>query len=214
MEITHIGHSSFKLKGKSSIVVTDPFDSEFIGLKFSKTLADIVTISHNHSDHNDTSQIEGIPLVIEGPGEYEVKGVKITGLPSFHDDQKGSQRGINTIYRIVIDGISVVHLGDLGHKIDENTLEILDGVDIVLIPVGGFYTLAPNDAGEVISKLEPKIVIPMHYKCGKLKNDIAQNLSGVEVFLKEMGKENIIPVPKLLITRDKLPAELTIVVLE
>ncbi len=214
MEITYLGHSSFRLKSKSATLVTDPFNSEFTGLKFPKTVCDVVTISHGHKDHNDLSLIEGTPLVVEGPGEYEVKGIKIIGIPSFHDDTRGSQRGINTIYRFKIDGISIVHLGDLGHKIEENTLEVLDGVDILLIPVGGFYTISSTVAVEVISKLEPKIVIPMHYKRNDLKDEIAANIAGVEVFLKEMGKESIVPVPKLLVTRDKLPAELTVVVLE
>lgn len=214
MEITYLGHSSFKLKSKFATLVTDPFNSEFTGLKFPKTVSDIVTISHGHKDHNDLNLIEGTPLVVEGPGEYEVKGVKIIGIPSFHDETRGSQRGNNTIYRFKIDGISIVHLGDLGHKIDENTLEVLDGVDILLIPVGGFYTISSTIAIEVISKLEPKIVIPMHYKRKDLKYEIAANIAGVEVFLKEMGKENVVPVPKLLVTRDKLPAELTVIVLE
>ncbi|MBI4990900.1 MBL fold metallo-hydrolase [Candidatus Gottesmanbacteria bacterium] len=214
MEITYIGHSSFKLRGKSGTLVSDPFNPASLGSKFPKVEADVVTISHGHDDHNYSGGVSGSPLIIAGPGEYEVKGIKIIGVPSFHDNENGKERGENTIYRIEIDGISVVHLGDLGHKLDDKSLEILDGVDILLIPVGGVYTISAPIAAEVISQLEPKIVLPMHYNTKLHNQKIFSNLSGVDVFLKEMGKEDTKPIPKLSVTKDRLPTELTVVVLE
>lgn len=214
MEITYLGHSSFKLRGKSVVVVTDPF-AENIGIKFPRHVAaDIVTISHNHDDHNNLKAVEGNPFVVKGPGEYEVKGVAIVGISVFHDDQKGALRGKNTIYRIEIDGISIVHLGDLGHALSSDQVDDLDGVDILLIPVGSFYTIDAGVAAEVVSLVEPSIVIPMHYNRPGLDQKTFASLDPVSVFLKEMGKEGITAVPKLSISKDKLPEELQVVVIE
>lgn len=214
MDIIHIGHSSFKITSKNGKVVTDPFDPEVTGLKFPKTEADIVTISHQHQDHNAAGQIEGGPLVISGPGEYEIKGIKIMGVGTFHDNVNGGERGKNTVYRIDVDSISVVHLGDLGHKLSDHEIDILDGVDILMIPVGGYFTIDPHTASEIISQLDPKIIIPMHYNSILLKPENFSRLSTLDAFLKEMGKESITPLPKLNISKDKLPVEPTIIVLE
>lgn len=214
MEITYIGHSAFKIKGKSAIVVTDPFDEKMVGFKFPKIEADVVTVSHQHKDHNNVEAVEGNPVVITGPGEYEVKGVKIIGVSTFHDDEKGAKRGANTIYHIKIDGISIVHCGDLGHKLDDKIIETLDGVDILILPVGGFYSLSASQASELASQLEPKIIIPMHYNHKALNQDGFGQLTPVDVFEKEMGKEGLQPVEKLVVTKERLPAELTLVVLE
>lgn len=214
MEISYLGHSSFKIKGKNAVVVTDPYDSHMVGLKFPKVEADIVTVSHQHADHNFVEVVEGTPVIISGPGEYEVKGVKIIGIISYHDDVSGSKRGKNTIYRIRVDGVSLVHAGDLGHKLDDRTLEMLDDVDILMVPVGGFYSLSASEASELISQLSPKIIIPMHYNHPKLNQKDFGQLSYVDAFLKEMGKEVLLPVEKLSVTKDKLPAEPQVVVLE
>lgn len=214
MEITYLGHSSFKLRGKGGILVTDPFNSSCLGIKFPKVEADIVTISHEHDDHNCHFAVEGNPIVVAGPGEYEIKGIKIIGVASFHDNENGKIRGENTIYRIEMDEVSIVHLGDLGHKLNDKSLEVLDEVDLLMIPIGGFYTISAQAAAEVVSQLEPKIVIPMHYQTLSHDKKIFAQITGVDVFLKEMGKEEIKPVPKLNITKDRLPAELTVVVLE
>lgn len=214
MDITHLGHSSFKIRGKQTTVVTDPYDSKTVGVKFPATAADIVTISHEHADHNDRAGITGTVVIISGPGEYEIKGVGITGIPTFHDAQSGKERGKNTIYRIEMDGITLVHCGDLGHVLDDHQKEMLDDVDIVFVPVGGHYSLAPSAAVSVITALEPRIVIPMHYHTPQLNQEAFGMLQPVTAFLKEMGKETVVPQPKLVITKDKLPVEQTIVVLE
>lgn len=141
MDISFLGHSAFKLKGKTASVVTDPYDPS-IGLKFPKTEADIVTITHDHLDHNAADQVGGNPFVISGPGEYEVKGIKIIGVPSFHDEKKGEVRGKNTIYNIKIDGLYICHLGDLGQtELGSEQSDAIGQVDVLLIPVGGFYTI-------------------------------------------------------------------------
>lgn len=215
MDITSLGHSSFRLRGKSASVVMDPFTADHVGIPFPKhTGADIVTVSHEHEDHNAISVVEGNPFVIFGPGEYEIKGVGIVGIGVYHDDLKGVSRGKNTIYRIEIDGISLVHLGDLGHELSASEVDSLDGVDVLFVPTGGVYTVGPAQAAKVVQEIEPTFVIPMHYDRPGLDQKIFGGLSGVDAFLKEMGKAEVAPQPKLTITKDKLPEEMQVVVLQ
>src|SRR3989344_3361592 len=214
MEIIYLGHSSFKLRGKSTTLVTDPYGAG-IGIKFPKhTSADIVTISQDHDDHNNVQAVEGNPFVVRGPGEYEVKGVGIVGIGVFHDDANGTKRGKNTIYRIEMDGLSIVHLGDLGHGLSSQQVDELDGVDILLVPVGGTYTIGAKQAAEIVAAIDPSVVIPMHYHRNDLDQKTFGSLEPVSVFLKEMGKEGTIPVAKLSVTKDKLPEELQVIVLQ
>ncbi len=214
MDITYLGHSSFRLRGKNATVVTDPYSEEFVGLKFPKhTAADIVTVSHEHADHNSIAQIEGSPFLVRGPGEYEIKGVSIVGQPSFHDNEKGAKRGANTIYRIEIDGVSVVHLGDLGHMLTAEEVDSLDGVDVLLVPVGGFYTIDASTAANLVNEIEPSVVIAMHYQRPGLSPKLS-DLSPLSVFLKEIGKEGVTPQPKLVVAKDKIPEEMQVVILE
>jgi len=214
MEITHLGHSAFKLRGKNATLITDPFDPIMVGVKFPKVEAAIVTVSHGHHDHNFTSVVGGSPLIISGPGEYEVKGVEIVGVPTYHDEVKGEKRGKNTVYRIEMDGVSFVHCGDLGHKFDEKEIELLNGVDVLFIPVGGYFTIDSTTAAGVVTQLEPRIIIPMHYLTKNMSQDQFGQLAGVDKYLSEIGKSEIVPAPKLVVTSSKLPAEQTVVVLE
>ena len=173
-----------------------------------------MTISHLHRDHNYREGIIGPnPVFIEGPGEYEVKGVKIIGVQVFHDEKKGQERGFNTIYRIDMDGISIAHLGDLGHKLDDVILDQIDGIDILLIPVGGYYTIGPETAVAVINQIEPSIIIPMHYMVNE-NSENSGKLVRVNAFLKEMGKQDTAVQNKITVTKDNLPVEPTIIVLE
>ncbi len=213
MEIKYLGHSSFRIKGKNAVVVTDPY-ADYVGFKFPQTEADIVTISHDHQDHNQKDLVKGNPFVIKGPGEYEVKGVSVFGIQTFHDESQGAKRGENTVYRLELDGISLCHLGDLGHLLSSQQLGELNGVDILFIPVGGVYTIGPKRAVEVIGQIEPKIVIPMHYLVPEQKgNKTFADLAKVEEFLKEIGEE-VKPQPKLTVSRERLPTEREVVVLE
>ncbi len=210
MEVIYLGHSSFKIKGKTATVVTDPYDAK-CG-KFPKdTTADIVSISHHHSDHDQVKLVGGNPFVVDGAGEYEVKGVSVVGVQSWHDDKEGADRGPNIIYVIEIDGLRICHLGDLGHKLTDGQLDEIGSIDIALVPVGGIYTIDAKSAVEVTKQLDPWVIIPMHYQTPQLK--LANQLAGVEMFLKELGKE-VVPVPKLTLTHDKLPEETQIIVLE
>jgi len=205
MIITWQGHSCFKIQDKTGTegltLVTDPFDKA-TGLKVPNFEADIVTVSHDHHDHNNVKALRGNPYVVESAGEYDVKGVMIEGVESFHDDKQGAERGNNIIYRIEMDDITVAHLGDLAHVLDNKQLEKLVGTDILLIPVGGKYTLDAKKAVEVISQIEPRIVIPMHYKTKDLKIDLDE----VDKFIKEMGVEPT-REDKLKINKKDLPQE-------
>lgn len=186
MDITYLGHSSFLLKGKTAKVVMDPYDKE-VGLKFPKVSADIVTVSHDHSDHNQADLVSGVKKVIDGPGEYEVQGISIIGIPSFHDEKKGELRGQNTIYVFEVDGLRVVHLGDLGHKLSDKHLEAIGDLDVLMIPVGGVYTIDSAVAAQMVRDIEPKITIPMHFFAPGMNKKIFGEVSGIEPFISEMG---------------------------
>ena len=205
MLITWLGHSCFKIQDKAGpdgvTIITDPFDKS-VGLKAPRLEADIVTVSHDHSDHNNVSAIKGNPYIIRGAGEYEVKRVFIEGAEAYHDDKQGAERGKNIIYRIDIEDMSVSHLGDLGHTLDAKQLEKLEGTDILLIPVGGVYTIGAKKAVEVVSQIEPRIIIPMHYKIPGL----TVNIEGVDKFIKELGIKPTYE-EKLKISKRDLPAE-------
>ncbi|PLX26678.1 hypothetical protein C0583_06625 [Candidatus Parcubacteria bacterium] len=205
MIITWCGHSCFKIQNKVGpdgvTITTDPFDKT-VGLKVPNFESDIVTVSHDHADHNNVASLRGEPFVIDSAGEYDVKGVAVRGVASYHDTKEGKDRGNNIIYRITVDDINVVHLGDLGHELDNKQLEVLEGTDILLIPVGGKYTLEAKKAVEAVSQIEPRIVIPMHYKTKGNKIDI----EGVEKFVKELGIKPS-EEEKLKITKKDLPVE-------
>jgi len=215
MDITYLGHSSFRIHGKSATVITDPFDPTGVGLKFPKhTEADVVTVSHEHKDHNAIDQIEGSPIIVRGAGEYDVKGVGIVGIGAYHDEQKGSEHGKNTLYRIEIDGISIVHTGDLGHMLSAQDIDTLDGVNVLMVCVGGGHSLDASKAIQLINEIEPSIVIPMHYGRKELSQSTFGHLAPLDVFLKEIGKPDVTAISKLVLTKDKLPVDTQVVVLE
>lgn len=212
MDIYWYGQACFKVKGKTASFLIDPYDPDMMGFKAPKPSemeVDVVLKTHDHPDHNNLSLAGGNPVEIIGPGEYEVKGVTINGVSVFHDKTQGSERGKNTIYNILIDGLNIVHCGDLGHTLTEEQIQEIGECDILMIPIGSIYTIDGKDAAEVVSELEPRIIIPMHYKIPGMKFE----LEGVDTFLKEMGAEGIEPQPKLSITKDKLPDEPQVVLL-
>lgn len=210
------GQSCFQIevsnsRDHSADIVIDPYDND-TGLKLPNISADIVLVTHDHHDHNNIEDIKGSPFVVKGPGEYEVKDVFIKGIPSFHDDENGKNKGGNTIYMIEAEDMRICHLGDLGQKqLTDEQLEKIDSVDILMIPVGGNYTIDSSGAQKIISQIEPKIVIPMHFSLPKLKMD----LDDVSKFLKTMGKASVSPVDKLLVKSSTLPKDgMEIVVLQ
>jgi L-ascorbate metabolism protein UlaG (beta-lactamase superfamily) len=209
MEITWLGHSCFKIKGSQATVITDPYSPE-LGYRLGKTNARIVTVSHQHPGHCYVQGIGGQPRVVKGPGEYEISGVLIIGIATFHDGEGGKKRGKNTVYLMEIDEVSVCHLGDLGHVLTGEQVEEIDNVDVLLLPVGGVSTINAPKAAEVVRQLEPKAVIPMHYKTPALKLE----LEPVERFLKEIGAKQVDPLPKLSITKSNLPPSTQVFLLD
>lgn len=217
MDITYLGHSAFKLKGKEAVVAIDPFDKKMVGFSMPPVAADVVVVSHDHEDHNAVKQVGGTtrreaPYIITRPGEYEVGGIGVFGWGSFHDETQGADRGKNTIYSILVDGIRVVHLGDLGEIIGDSLVNSLGTVDVLMVPVGGKGTIGPKEAAAVVEKLSPSIVIPMHYKTPSHGSDFAELLE-VGEFLKLMGVPELEPIDKLKITEDNLPEETQVVLL-
>jgi len=203
MEITWLGHSCFRIKGKKVTIITDPYDDS-IGYTLGEQNADIVTISHSHPGHGFAKGVSGATRVINGPGEYDVSGVLITGIKTFHDAVKGEERGKNIAYLFDIEDIRICHLGDLGHVLDAEKASGLSEVDILMIPVGGGSTIGASDAAEITRLLDPKIVIPMHYKT----EDLKFKLDSIDKFRKEMGvKTDVKPEPKLVIGKTGLPLE-------
>jgi L-ascorbate metabolism protein UlaG (beta-lactamase superfamily) len=203
MDITYLGHSSFKIKTKNATIITDPFDPKMVGLKYSGVEGDIVTVSHSHRDHSAVEKVSGFKKILEGPGEYEIMGVSIIGYPSFHDSKEGSERGKNTVYVFESDRLRLAHLGDLGHVLSDDLVNDMGSIDILMVPVGGQYTIGPKEAVEVVEKIDPYFIIPMHYQTPGLNPETFSALEPVETFLKEVGKpvENL---PKFTIKHDDI----------
>jgi len=212
MDIKYLGHSCFFIKGKEAKLVMDPFDPKFTGLKFSKIEADIVTVSHQHKDHNNISAVSGSPLVIEWPGQYEKKGMRVYGFRSYHDKKQGAERGENTIFRIEED-LSILHCGDLGYIPDDKFIDEIGEVDVLMVPVGGDSSIEPADAVELIKKIKPSIVIPMHFNRPELNQEIFGKKFPVSEFLKIIGSENIASVQKLTVKKEELGEEMKVVVM-
>jgi L-ascorbate metabolism protein UlaG (beta-lactamase superfamily) len=201
VDISWLGHSCFSIKGSHATIITDPYPPS-LGYSLGKPTATIVTVSHQHQGHSYVQGIDGQPYVVAGPGEYEISGVLIIGVATFHDQERGKKLGKNTVYVMEVDEVSVCHLGDLGHTLTVEQIEEIDPVDVLLLPVGGVSTINAAVAAEVVRQLEPKVVIPMHYKTPAL----SWELESVEKFLKEIGVAQINPQPKLTLTKSSLPA--------
>lgn len=217
MTITYHGHSCFKIKSKRGTVVTDPF-SEYVGFPLPSLSADLVTVSHQHPDHNASNKVattarRSKPFIIDAAGEYEVGGISVFGVPSFHDNSQGAERGRNTIFTMLVDGLRVCHLGDLGHELSSSMIEEIGEIDVLLVPVGGVYTIDPAQAVKTIRSLEPNVVIPMHFKTELHKQELFGEMKTVQDFLKEYGVE-VSPVDKLDLEEGRLPEETEVVVLK
>lgn len=209
MKIKWLGHSCFKITDKRGVeIVTDPFD-DTVGYKVPKVRADIVTVSHGHFDHNFTDAIQGDYELVDKVGKFYVKDIAINGIASYHDKEKGAKRGENTIYTLDIDGIKVCHLGDLGHVPDNKQIAAIGGVDVLLIPVGGHFTIDADEAVEVIDQLKPSIIIPMHYKTPVMNFPIA----GVEVFIEKIGGAHRVPSTEIEINSADIKGQRKVFVL-
>jgi L-ascorbate metabolism protein UlaG (beta-lactamase superfamily) len=208
MDISWLGHSCFLIRGKEKTIITDPCHPD-LGYRLGEPEADIVTLSHSHLGHSYIEGVANDPKQIKSPGEYEIGGTFITGLASFHDNRKGDLRGKNTIYIIEMDGITLCHLGDLGHPLGPHLIEEIGDVDILFLPVGEVSTMPIDTAVEVVRQLEPPIVIPMHYKTEAFTG----NLSPVDKFLDKMRVRGLETRPKLSITSSSLPSSTQTIVL-
>ncbi len=209
MDITWLGHSCFRIKGSQTTVITDPYPPD-LGYSLGKQTAAIVTVSHQHPGHSFVTEVGGEPRVIKGPGEYEIANTLIIGLATFHDREDGRQKGKNTVYAIQLDELSICHLGDLGHVLTAQQVEDIGNVDILLIPVGGVSTINATLAAEVVRQLEPRVVVPMHFKTPAVSRD----LEPVDRFLKEMSVKDTASRPKLTLTKGNLPAATTVFLLD
>ena len=201
MKLEWIGHACFRLTAENgTVIVTDPYDDS-VGIRVPKLTADLVTVSHEHHDHNNLDIVEGRPKVAREARAAQVGGVTTQAVTSYHDDRGGALRGRNSIRIFYIDALKVVHMGDQGCLPAEPVLQAILNADVMMIPVGGFYTIDAQGAKDIIDYAHPKCVIPMHYKTAHCTYPIA----GVELFLKLMGAEGLQPVGELNVTAGAVP---------
>ena len=210
MKIQYLGHSCFKLtESTGKTIITDPYKG--IGYELPEGLtADAVTVSHHHYDHDNVSAVT-TPEIIEGEGFYQLPGVEITGIKSYHDDEEGKLRGENTIFKFRMDGLDICHLGDLGEECTAELLELLLPVNILLIPVGGNYTIDAEQAKEYVDRIMPEVVIPMHYKTRNLTVDVEKAQAFLDMFDEE--DVDVCHQDVLEFSRDDLTEEKTKIIL-
>jgi L-ascorbate metabolism protein UlaG (beta-lactamase superfamily) len=201
-ELTWLGHACFRLRSRDVTLVFDPVGRQY-GYDISKVRADIVTISHQHAGHNNVEALKGAFTTIDGPGEYEIKEIFITGIRAYHDDERGQRYGHNTIYTVHLEDLVFCHLGDLGHTLTADQLEQIGPVDVLMVPVGG-ASLSAARAVEVISQIEPGLVVPMHYATG---NAPAAGLEPLDKFSREMGLHDLPVRDRLVVRKSDLPEE-------
>jgi len=210
MRVEWLGHACFLITASDGTrIITDPYDRT-VGYRDIGVEADIVTVSHEHFDHNFVEGVGGSPEVVRGPGRRTVKGIEFVGVETFHDTSGGAQRGRNTAFLFEVDGVRICHLGDLGHVLSKEQAEKLGEVDLLLVPVGGTFTIGPKEAWEVVGQLKPKVVIPMHFKTPAVNLPI----SPVEEFVS--GRPNVKRVGRaeVELTKESLPHETEVWVLE
>ncbi len=210
--IKWLGHSCFLIWLDDAVkIITDPFDSS-VGYPAPEVTADVCVVSHDHFDHNCVSVVKGNPEVVKGSGEKKAKNVSFKGVGTFHDEKGGSLRGENTVFLWELGGIKFAHLGDLGAGLSQEQIKQMGKVDVLFVPTGGYYTIDAQTAGKVVSDLNPRVVMPMHYKTPVLGSNFP--IAGVDEFLK--GKENVVKVGQNAITfkKETLPQKTTIYVLE
>lgn len=215
MKIKWLGHSAFLITSKSGTrVVIDPYEPGGYGggLAYGDfgESADVVLISHEHADHGYTPFVKGSPIVIRGAGEFKAAGIVFEGIATFHDTSGGAERGKNTVYSFTVDGVRVCHLGDLGHVLTSEQAVVIGAVDVLLAPVGGHFTIGPEEAAKVTDQLAARVVIPMHYKTEKVDFPIGP----VEDFLKGKADVRRLDVSEIEITPESLPKETQIIVLK
>lgn len=213
MRIEWLGHACMLLTSQSGLkLLTDPAD-EGTGYHLPKVDADIVTVSHDHFDHNAVHKVGGNPAVVKTAGRHEVKGAVIEGIPTYHDKVQGRQRGKNLFFVVSLDGLRVGHAGDLGHLLEAEQLEAIKPLDVLLLPVGGVYTVNAAEAYQITQQLAPRVVVPMHYQTPH----VSFTLEPLEKFTANFPPEAVsfLPQPQALeVTRESLPQEMRVIVLD
>lgn len=209
MKLKWFGHACFKLTSQQGLsVITDPFDRS-VGYDLSGESADVVTVSHDHYDHNYVEGVEGTPQIINKPGVFHVKDMVIKGVKTYHDEAEGAKRGGNIIFNITMDDINICHLGDLGHVLSRQQVEDIGRVDVLLVPVGGTYTIDKTEAMEVVWAVKPNVVVPMHYKTDALSFEI----DAVDPFLEIVGSHQRIDGNEIELDKKTLPTGGRVIVL-
>jgi L-ascorbate metabolism protein UlaG (beta-lactamase superfamily) len=209
MEITWLGHACFRVRGREATILIDPYGKEHGNL--GRPSADIVLVSHAHPGHSHVDAVAGAPRTLSEPGEYEIKSIPIVGVQTAHDGEGGRRRGRNVAWVFQLEEISVCHLGDIGATLTSGQAEELGSVDVLLVPVGGHNTVNAAQAAEIVTQLEPKIVIPMHYAvAGRSETP----LEPVDAFLRQQGAAGAEPQARLTVTRPSLPDETQVILLE
>ena len=207
-EFRWLGHNSFRIRAREAMVLTDPVDRS-TGYAAAKQSVDVVTVSHEHKGHANLGLVKPGYQIVRGPGEYEMHDIFITGIRTYHDDEKGKLRGYNTIYIIEVEGMRICHLGDLGHPLTEEHTSSLSNVDVLLVPAGGGEVISPAVAAEVVTALEPKLVIPMQFR-----TEIGDKALGpVDEFCKQLGVPVPEPEDKLAVRASELTEVMRLVVL-
>ncbi|MBI4297797.1 MAG: MBL fold metallo-hydrolase [Chloroflexi bacterium] len=214
MKVKWLGHASFLLTAESgSCIITDPYQPGAFGtINYGpiEEPADIVTVSHDHGDHNDAKSIKGNPQIVNTPGERQVSGIRIKGIPAHHDTSGGRERGSNIIFCFTLDGMNVCHAGDLGHQPTAGQLSQIGQVDVLLVPVGGKFTLDAKGANDLVETLKTKVVIPMHFKTPKCDLPLA----GVDDFLKMRKDVKRLKASEVSLKKEALPSATETLVLE
>jgi L-ascorbate metabolism protein UlaG (beta-lactamase superfamily) len=212
MKITWVGHACFLIEGQGGRVLTDPYDKK-VPYRPPDFEVDVVLVSHEHSDHNAVERVKGTPTVLRGAGEHAAHGMDFRGISSFHDEAEGRKRGTNTIFVFQMEGIRLVHLGDLGHPLTKDQSEALADVDVVFVPVGGFFTIGADEAAALVqSLLKARVVIPMHFKTDRLP--IVFPIASVDKFAKRMENVRRIGSSEVTLTRTSLPKSQEVWILE
>jgi L-ascorbate metabolism protein UlaG (beta-lactamase superfamily) len=207
LELTYLGHSAFRLRGKDVTIVTDPHPPE-LGAPMGKPSAHVVTISHKSPNHSYSQGVAGNPRIVSGPGEYELADTLIAGVATSMEPRVGPT---NTAYVFRVEDMNICHLGDLRDKLTDKQIEEIGSIDVLLVPVGGGSAIGPAKAATVITQLEPSVVVPMHYRVDGVQAD---SLEPVDLFCREVGLKDYVPEPKLSVTKGSLTNEVRIVVLE
>lgn len=215
MKVKWYGHAAFLITSDQGVkIITDPYEpgafGGAIGYGRISDEADLVLVSHEHADHNYVQGLKGRPQVVRGTGSHQIKNLKIKGIGAYHDGKRGTERGQNTIFCFQIDGLYLCHLGDLGHVPDEREAQQIGPVDLLLMPIGGVYTIDPGQAGQTAQRLNPRIIIPMHYKTTRCGFPLAK----VEDFASGKPVVRVLPGSELELQKEILPKDLEIIIFQ